>query len=244
MDARCSMRAWLRCSVVFLGLTLIVTPHARGAGTDALREAAARLVEEGEYRKAARLLDAIRIADPADASVYVHLATARAGLRQYRATAGAVRIGIERAAEKGDSASLENLLEHQRLAVESLLGHARTVLSRIEPAERSRLIVRMDSVLVLPSRAEMLLPDTTRFFPDGMANLDVDEAIECFRLATQMNPEAAKPFALVAFEYVREERWTEARRVLNEGVKRVPGDRDLGRLLGQTNRKVKGGYAY
>lgn len=247
---RCWMTRLQRCSsVLLLALALAPAPavgvrHACASTLDGMRDAAARLVEGGEYPKAARLLEALRAADPNEPWIYVGLASARAGMRQYRAAAGAVRVGIAKTEERGDSESLAALLEHQRLAVESLLGHARTVLSRIGPMETSRLVERMDSVLVLPSRTEVLFPDTTRFFPDGLENLDVDDALECFRLATQMNPGAAKPFALVAFAYMGDERWTDAQRVLNAGLMRVPGDRDLERLWGQANRKIGGGYAY
>lgn len=246
MDARCSMRAWLRCSalVVALALALAVPPNARASSPDAIRDAAARLVDEGEYRRAARLLEAIRIADPTDPTVYVHLATARAGMRQYRAAAGAVRTGIERARERGDSTSLKNLSEHQRLAAESFVDHARSVLTQPGLSGKSRLVQRMDSILVLPTRPESLLSDTTSFFPGGMKNLDSDGALECVRLATQMNPKAAKPFALVAFEYIHMEKWSDAQRVVGVGLKRVPGDRDLTRLKDWADRKLKGEFPY
>ena len=232
------MRVWLRCSAVLLGLALTHGSQARASSSDALREAAAHLNEVGEYRRAAQLLEAIRISDPAEPKVYVHLAVARAGLRQYRAAAGAVRVGLERAAERGDSVASESLLEHQRGAVESLLDHARTVLRR---GDRVRLLGRMDSILVLPSRAEALLSDTTRLFPEGMANLDEDDAIECFGLARQMNPSAAKPFAFVASEYILLERWADAQKALNEGLKLAPEDRDLRRLWDQANRRLQDG---
>ncbi|HET9253487.1 MAG TPA: hypothetical protein VFP58_15340 [Candidatus Eisenbacteria bacterium] len=201
---------------------------------------------EGEYRKAARLLEAVRLADPNDPYVYVHLAAARAGLRQYRAAAGAVRIGIERAAERRDSLASENLLEHQGGAVETFLRHTRSVLARVGPVETSRLVERMDSILVMlpPSRPESLLSDTTSLFAGGMKDLGPSEGLACFQLATQMNPRDAKPFALVAFLYLHDEKWTHAKRVLRVGLKRAPGDRDLNRHWDHANRTLKSEFAY
>jgi hypothetical protein len=133
------------------------------------------------------------------------------------------------------------LLEHQRFAVERFLDHARTHLAALPPSERARLVERMDSASVDRTDPEALLRDTTRLFPGGLENLDAEGAVECVRLAARMNPRASEVFALVAEEYLRQERWSEAERVVKDGRRRDPEDRELSRLAEMAKRKRRPG---
>lgn len=204
-------------------------------------EEAHRILNRGEFVEASRRLEAARAENPGVPEIYVGLAIARAGQRQYMASAGAVRVGIRHAEAAGDSSSLQALVVHQKLAVENLLAHARRTLLYTEPSISDSVLDRLLSILETPSDPELLLRDTTVILPGGFERLDQEQAVTCFRLAVLTNPRSSLPLELIAKGYAQRGRYPDALRAAEAGLALEPDNRDLIVIRAEARLRTRAG---